>query len=107
MREIGCNNDKHGKGKTAANETEQNWSDNEFDSTKTSIKISKNGTSRFRAGDYGKKRIHLFLNTRDRERSLYHQDPEHSLKPLSIGSKLTCFIKENGRIVYTGKKKQK
>ncbi|XXM72889.1 hypothetical protein ACQ0QQ_03035 [Lysinibacillus sphaericus] len=82
----------------------EKWNNHkDFSSRKISFRISKKNTSYFRAGDYGRKRVHLFSNNKENDRhtyELYYVD----IHPRTTHSnKLTCFIKENERIIYTGK----
>ncbi|OAT81008.1 hypothetical protein A6P54_13525 [Bacillus sp. MKU004] len=65
-----------------------------------SFHLSAENKKCFRAGIYGKKRVNFISQTKEDKyfTELYNFPPQHR------SNILTCFIKENERIVYTGKK---
>ncbi|MEL3970725.1 hypothetical protein AAEO50_00385 [Rossellomorea oryzaecorticis] len=65
-----------------------------------SFHLSAENKRCFRAGIYGKKRVNFISQTKEDKYfiELYNFPPQHRTNIL------TCFIKENERIVYTGKK---
>ncbi len=75
----------------------------DFSSRKISFRIAKKNTLCFRAGNFGRKRVHLFSNNRENDKHFYDLYFVHTHPRITHSNKLTCFIKENERIIYTGK----
>ncbi|KSU60455.1 hypothetical protein AS034_16575 [[Bacillus] enclensis] len=87
----------------SANEIKK-WDNNkDFSSMKISFKVTKKNSSYYRAGNYGKKRIHFFSNHKENDKNHYELYHFHIQPSTTHSNKLTCFIKENERIIYSGK----
>ncbi len=80
---------------------------NDFAASKVSFHVTKKKNSYFRAGDYGKKRVHFFSNNKENDKNFYELYIINTHQEITHTNKLTCFIQENKRIVYTGKKEKK
>ncbi|OIU67703.1 hypothetical protein BHE18_12815 [Rossellomorea aquimaris] len=92
-------------GSVSTTESEnEKWDNNkDFSSMSISFQVSKKNKSCFRAGNCGKKRIHFFSSYKENDKNhsgLYHF---HTQPRTTRSNKLTCFIKENDRIIYIGK----
>ncbi|MFL8937773.1 hypothetical protein ACKA06_13340 [Rossellomorea oryzaecorticis] len=95
----------YGKRKTAATDgRERNLCLNGYAASRLSFRVIKKKKSYFRAGDYGKKRVHFFSNKKENGKHLDELYISHIHPGTTHTNKLTCIIQENNRIVYTGKK---
>jgi hypothetical protein len=82
----------------------QTWHQEDFASTKLSFLISSHTKRYFRAGDYGKKRVHFFCQSPENDKHFIELYNDQTPPEMTHTNKLICFIKENERIIYTGKK---
>jgi hypothetical protein len=82
----------------------QNWHQKDFASTKLCFTVTKHTNRYFRAGDYGKKRVHFFCQMQENDKNFIELYNDQTPPEITHTNKLICFIKENERIIYTGKK---
>jgi hypothetical protein len=78
----------------------------DYSSKRISFQLSNKNDRYFRAGDYGKKRVHFFCQLQKNDKNhidLYNDQTPHGVLHTN---KLICYIKENKRIIYTGKKER-
>jgi hypothetical protein len=98
---------KENSGSFKRSESSKDCDDNrDFSSRRISFQIAKKNTSCFRAGNYGRKRVHLFSNNKENDKHYFELYFVHTHPRSTHSNKLTCFIKENERIIYTGENVQ-
>jgi hypothetical protein len=98
---------ENGKRKAAATErSEMNRRLNGFAVSRLTFRVAKKKESYFRAGDYGKKRVHFFSNKKENGKHLDELYASYIDPGTTHTNKLTCIIQENKRIVYTGRKRE-
>jgi hypothetical protein len=77
----------------------------DFSSKRICFQLSNKNNRYFRAGNYGKKRVHFFCQMQENDKNFIELYNDQTPPEITHTNKLICFIKENERIIYTGKKK--